>query len=102
MRKTSYFVTFLVVGVSLSLNILSITQPNWLTAHPPNIFHTDTCITYGLLECCQSMLIDFPGPDDGCDADDGNSGRRNFCVLWWSAGFVSELSIVFRGAAASG
>ncbi|KLO09473.1 hypothetical protein SCHPADRAFT_907699 [Schizopora paradoxa] len=120
MCKTSYFVTFLAVGVSLTLNILSITQPNWLTAHPPDIFHTDTRITYGLLEHCQSTLIDFPGPgesgkirysdytcrpfptlkDDGCDAEDGNGKRRNFCVLWWLAGYASELSVVFGGAAA--
>ncbi|KAI5117783.1 hypothetical protein M0805_000426 [Coniferiporia weirii] len=114
MRKTSYVITFVAIAVSVLLNVLSIRRPDWLYAHPPDIFHTKTVIRYGLLERCERQIIDFPGPgqggrirytdyscrpfpsrkEDQCEGD-----NRMFCTLWWSAGYSAELGVVFGAAA---
>ncbi|THH08374.1 hypothetical protein EW145_g2753 [Phellinidium pouzarii] len=113
MRKTFYVITFFAVALSVFLNVLSITRPDWLYAHPPDIFHAKTVIRYGLLERCERQIIDFPGPgekgriryseysctpfpsrkDDQCEED-----NRMFCTLWWSAGYSAELGVVFGAA----
>ncbi|EJD03309.1 uncharacterized protein FOMMEDRAFT_156694 [Fomitiporia mediterranea MF3/22] len=113
MRKTSYVVTFLAVAVTLLLNILSITRPDWLYAHPPDIFHSKIVIRYGLLERCERQIIDFPGPgqsgrirytdyscrpfpsrkEDACEDE-----NRYFCTMWWTAGYAAELGVAFGAA----
>ncbi|KAH8119545.1 hypothetical protein DFH11DRAFT_452276 [Phellopilus nigrolimitatus] len=117
MRKTSYVITFFSVAVTLLLNIMSIIRPDWLYAHPPDVFHTQTVIRYGLLERCERQIIDFPGPgqngkirytdytcrpfpsrkDDRCESE-----NRAFCTLWWTAGYAAELGVVFGAAALIG
>jgi len=117
MRKTSYFLTFLAVATTLSLSVLSILRPDWLYVHSPDIFHTSVTVRYGLLERCERQTLDFPGPGergrirytdyscrpfpdrkkDVCEED-----NRAFCMLWWTAGYAAELSVVFGAAALLG
>jgi len=114
MRKTSYAITFVAISVAVLLNVLSILRPDWLYAHPPDIFGTKTVIRYGLLERCERDVIDFPGPgekgriryteytcrpfpsrkEDRCE-----DSNRYFCTMWWTAGYAAELGIVFGAAA---
>ncbi|KAL5528150.1 hypothetical protein ACEPAF_7286 [Sanghuangporus sanghuang] len=114
MRITSYVITFLAVAITTLLNVLSIIRPDWLYAHPPDIFHTKTIIRYGLLERCERQIIDFPGPgesgkirytDYSCrpfpsrKEDDCEGDNRYFCVMWWTAGYAAELGVVFGAGA---
>lgn len=88
-----------------------------LYSHPPDIFHTQTVVKFGLLERCDSQVIDFPGPgnngrikysDYRCRPfptrkdDDCEESNRDFCTLWWTAGYAAETSVVFGGVAALG
>ncbi|PAV19019.1 3-beta hydroxysteroid dehydrogenase isomerase family containing [Pyrrhoderma noxium] len=114
MRKTSYVITLIAVIISALFNVLSIVRPDWLYAHPPDIFNSKTVIRYGLLERCERQVIDFPGPgqngrihytDYSCRAfpsrkeDRCESDNRYFCTLWWTAGYAAELGVVFGAAA---
>jgi len=116
MRKTSYFVTFLAVLASLSLNLVSFQRRDWIYSHPPDILG-QTIYRYGLLEVCERSILDMPGPggngkirwtSENCREfpttkyDQCEDKNRPFCTAWLSARYSAALSFVFGAAAALG
>jgi len=110
MRKTSYAVTFLLVSVSLSLNILAITRTDWLIDSGREFLYNRFVVKYGLMERCERQVVkvpdgsgdwqyvytafkcrDFPkSVSDGCEKE-----NRLFCVGWTSAGYLAQLAVGF-------
>jgi len=116
MRKLSYFVTFLAVFASLTMNAISTSYLDWFSAHPPEIFGT-TSLRYGLYRRCEVTVLDFPvGGHKGWERkitkkcrefplrseDKCETTNRAFCTLWWSAGYSAYLSAVFGAGATLG
>ncbi|KAJ9074925.1 hypothetical protein DSO57_1001398 [Entomophthora muscae] len=80
---SSYFILTLQCALSLSLTIVSLVFPNWLTfkAPSPLEFH----LNFGLFRYCSTLLNTcrvFPDPDKG-DCDD-----PGFCSTWHAAQFT--------------
>ncbi|KAF9268873.1 hypothetical protein L218DRAFT_977301 [Marasmius fiardii PR-910] len=110
MRKTSYFVTFFAVIISLVLNSLSLRRVDWLVVETPEILHTKVTIEYGLTKLCELKVISIPGggengkfsytdyscrkfpmrAKDACEKE-----NESFCPTWVSAGYAVELGIGF-------
>ncbi|KAF5385914.1 hypothetical protein D9615_002548 [Tricholomella constricta] len=107
MRKTSYVVTFFAVALTLVLNILSNTGPDWLVVQTPEVLHTRFIITYGLSKRCERQVTRIPGPNngkleytdyecrhfplkvtDGCEKE-----NEMFCDAWTSARYLEELAV---------
>ncbi|TDL26140.1 hypothetical protein BD410DRAFT_784183 [Rickenella mellea] len=114
MRRTSYFLIFLAVLATTVLNAVSITRPDWLFVHSPDIFHSRVTVTYGLRQRCEASTINIPTPGSGggihydefsCRpfptrmADQCDDENRTFCELWWTAGYAAFLSVAFGGVA---
>jgi len=110
MRKTSYFVTFAVVAVTLVLNVLSARRSDWLVVHYDEVLYTKITVTFGLYERCQSTISEIPsGTGDGkisyrkyeCRhfpnsvTDKCEHENKSFCSAWISAGYTDELAIGF-------
>jgi len=108
MRKFGYFISFLAVIASITLTIVSQAIPNWITYTSPKALPGRFTASYGLYERCDSSYIPLPGSNGGyasrtctrfpspteCDRL-REAGEGQFCLLWHSAGYVSQLSVVF-------
>ncbi|KAN0111367.1 hypothetical protein V8E52_008642 [Russula decolorans] len=110
MRKTSYVVTFLLVSVSLTLNILANQRTDWLIDPGREFLHTKYIVHYGLMERCERQVLRIPDPDgdwqevftafkcrdfpksvsDRCEKE-----NRLFCVEWTSAGYLAHMALGF-------
>ena len=107
MRKTSYVVTFFAVLASFILNIVSLTEPQWIVVKYPKFLGTTITEYYGLMELCTTKVVSIPDPDQGnpieytnyvcrafpkhqTDRCEQNSG---FCTSWSTAGYASELAV---------
>jgi len=110
MRKTSYVVTFLLVSVSLTLNILAITRTDWLIDPGRELFNTRVNVRYGLMKRCERQVLRIPDGDgdwqnvytafkcrdfpksvsDRCEKE-----NRSFCVEWTSADYLAHLAVGF-------
>jgi len=110
MRKTSYAVTFLLVLVSLTLNILAIIRTDWLIDPGREFLYTRINVRYGLMKRCERQVLRVPDPDgdwqfvytafkcrdfpksvsDRCEKE-----NRLFCVEWTSAGYLAQLAVGF-------
>ncbi|KAH9992661.1 hypothetical protein BJV77DRAFT_1060407 [Russula vinacea] len=110
MRKTSYAVTFLLVLVSLTLNILAITRTDWLVDPGREFLYTRINVRYGLMKRCERQVVRIPDSDgdwqfvytafkcrdfpksvsDRCEKE-----NRLFCVEWTSAGYLAQLAVGF-------
>ncbi|KAI9509731.1 hypothetical protein F5148DRAFT_710375 [Russula earlei] len=110
MRKTSYALTFLLVSVSLTLNILAITRPDWLVDSGREFFYSRIVVRYGLTKRCERQVLkipdgsgdwqyvytdfkcrDFPkSVSDRCEQE-----NRPFCVEWITAGYSAQLAVGF-------
>jgi len=111
MRKTSYFITFVVVAITLVLNIISARQPDWLVVHyNSEVLYTKVTVTYGLYERCQLTLSEIPSSDGegtisykkyecrhfpGRITDQCEKENHPFCAAWISARYIDELAIGF-------
>jgi hypothetical protein len=109
MRKLSYVITFFAVAISLTLNIVSFRQPEWLVVKYPPFLGTTITEHYGLMQVCTMKVISIPESTHGdrveytnyecrpfpkrqTDGCDENSG---FCTSWTTAGYASGLAIGF-------
>jgi len=110
MRKTSYAVTFLLVSLSLTLNILAIQRTDWLIDPGREFLHTKSIVHYGLMQRCERQVMRIPDPDgdwqevytdfkcrdfpkrvsDSCEKE-----NRLFCVEWTSAGYLAQMAVGF-------
>ncbi|KAI0266805.1 hypothetical protein BC834DRAFT_823389 [Gloeopeniophorella convolvens] len=114
MRKTSYAVTFLLVSVSLVLNVLSATRNDWLVDKGREIFYTRVVTRYGLMRRCERSVTKFPSSSGEWDivytgykcrdfpksvSDQCDDTNRYFCAAWTSAGFCAEIGIGFGAMA---
>jgi len=108
MRKTSYVITFVAVALTLSLNILAWSRPDWLVVKLPEVLRTKVTISYGLNQECVLTLTEihsgkgeivyreyecrkFPAKvDDHCE-----DKNEYFCNAWTSAGYLEQVAIGF-------
>ncbi|KAF8798722.1 hypothetical protein BYT27DRAFT_7202846 [Phlegmacium glaucopus] len=110
MRKTSYFVTFAAVALTLLMNVLSAHRPDWLVVHYDEVLYTRVTVTFGLHERCQLTLSEIPSGDGkgkisyknyecrhfpGSVTDQCEKENKTFCAAWVSAGYIDELAIGF-------
>ncbi|KAJ3489031.1 hypothetical protein NLI96_g2432 [Meripilus lineatus] len=112
MRKTSYFLTFFAVAISLAFNVISVLRPDWLV-YQSSVFGSRITIQYGLNRRCERSLIVLPAPDGGrmeysdykcrpfptAKLDECDEDNKLFCVAWTTAGYFSQLSLGFAGVA---
>jgi len=114
MRKTSYAVTFLLVLISLALDIFAISRTDWLIDSGREILYTRTIVRYGLTKRCERQVVrvpdlsgdwqdvftafkcrDFPkSVSDRCEKE-----NRLFCVEWTTAGYMALLAVGFGAMA---
>ncbi|KAI0305769.1 hypothetical protein B0F90DRAFT_1808927 [Multifurca ochricompacta] len=114
MRKTSYAVTFLLVLVTLTLNILATNRTDWLIDKGREFLYSRTIVHYGLMTRCERQVIRIPDQsDDGqvlytafkCRdfpksvSDRCDKENRLFCAEWTSAGYSAHIGIGFGGMA---
>jgi len=115
MRKTSYAYAFIAVALTLVLNILSATSPNWILVQGSELQGHKTTAKYGFGQFCERSVFNVPDTKgdsrlvytdyecrpfpqrvrDGCE--DGDNGM--YCVLWSSAGYTAGLGIGFGALA---
>jgi len=107
MKASHYAATFLVVTLTLVLNILSFTRTEWFIATKQAagsklVFH------YGLTQRCSQVHISTPTGIEYNDyqcrpfpdrEDDQCDDNRYFCTMWKSAAYVNIFGIVFASAA---
>jgi len=108
MRKTSYVIAFLCVGLTLLLNIVSVLNTNWLVVKN-NITVTKWTVRYGLTKLCTDTVTTFPigegrkvrSESHECrvfpshEHQECNDKNATFCAAWTTAGYVSELAVGF-------
>jgi len=107
MRKTSYFVTFAVVAITLFLNVLSARRSDWLVVHYDQVPYTKITVEFGLYERCQLTLAEIPSNGKisyrnyecrhfpGNVTDKCEKENKSFCNAWISAGYIDQLAIGF-------
>lgn len=107
MRKAGYFISFLAVIASLALTIVSQALPNWLFVSTPKKWPARFEVSYGLYERCETDWLSLGGNggyiSHTCarfpSRTECENGNGQFCVLWSTAGYMSQLSSVFAVAA---
>jgi len=110
MRKTSYFVTFALVAITLVLSVLSARRSDWLVVHYDEVLYTKVTVTFGLYERCQLTVSEIPSGEGngkisyrnyecrhfpGSVTDKCEKENKAFCSAWVSAGYIDELAIGF-------
>jgi len=97
--------------VILTLNIISVTRPDWLVVHYDEILYTKISVTYGLTQRCELTVTEVPGssPKEGeltyrkyeCRPfpnsvkDRCEKENKAFCAAWVTAGYLDEMAIGF-------
>jgi len=110
MRKTSYAITFLLVSLCLTLNILAIIRTDWLTDSGREFLYSRIILRYGLMQRCERQVLKIPDGSGGWEyiftsfkcrdfpksvSDRCEKENRNFCVEWTSAGYSAQLGVGF-------
>lgn len=112
MRKLSYGIAFIGLGVALTLNAIAMSRTDWLYVKTVSdiLLHTTVTDSYGLHEMCELIITEIPGSggkdkityrnyecrafpnsvEDKCDGK--NSG---FCATWTGAAYVDYVGIGF-------
>ncbi|KAI6040321.1 hypothetical protein EDC04DRAFT_2867715 [Pisolithus marmoratus] len=113
MRKASYALTFIAVIPLLTFNVLSARLPDWLIANQ-TVDDTRVIVRYGLMERCERMMFEVPGPNNVTYSDYSDYECRHFplreqdkcekenkifCAAWVSAQYSTELGIGFAATA---
>ncbi|KAF8658308.1 hypothetical protein AX16_002078 [Volvariella volvacea WC 439] len=109
MRKISYVLTFLGVGLTLLFNVLSERREDWLVVRYPEVLNTIVTVYYGLHRRCEWTVTRIPNPSggngkfeytdytcrefpapvsDGCDKE-----NKVFCASWHTAEYLNQLAI---------
>jgi hypothetical protein len=110
MRKTSYVVTFFLVLISLTLNIIAITRSDWLIDNGRELLYARTIVRYGLSKRCERQVLRIPTGDGDFEniytdykcrdfpksvSDQCDEENRLFCAEWTSAGYSAQLGVGF-------
>ncbi|KAF8893344.1 hypothetical protein BD779DRAFT_1505702 [Infundibulicybe gibba] len=103
MRLLSYFLAFLAVTVTLTLNIVSTLRPEWIVVRYPEVIGTRITLSYGLLQLCELKVIRVNLPSSaephashmhtsrGHEACDG--AGKPFCMRWSTAGYAEMVAV---------
>ncbi|KAF8586686.1 hypothetical protein K439DRAFT_925543 [Ramaria rubella] len=111
MRKTPYLISFLGVLISFSLSFASFEIPEWVFAQSPEALPTAESVRWGLYQRCERTIIQDGNSTDQYRTEyncrrfpsvkyrDCQREVDNFCILWNTAGYSSQLSLIFAAAA---
>ncbi|KAF8515451.1 hypothetical protein JB92DRAFT_2914810 [Gautieria morchelliformis] len=111
MRKTPYLISFLFVSISFSLSFVSFEVPEWVFAQSPKGLPGAESVRWGLYQRCDRTIVyDGDSTDQyyteyNCRPFPSKKYRDcqrevdNYCILWDTAGYASQLSLVFAAAA---
>lgn len=113
MRKIPYLISFVGVLTSFALSFASFEIPQWVSAQSPKGLPTAESVSWGLYQRCERTIVKAPTSSDpnayyteyNCrdypskKYHDCQREVDNFCILWSTAGYSSQLSLALGAAA---